>query len=144
MKPGAKVFWTVATAIGMTLGLAGTAPAQDQTAVQRYPVPKHGSLQLNVPKDWRVASQSMEDPAAAILRFRPASGEAFYVQVTTIWLDPQKSPKKTPEELKANVLSSAQKPLQQAVEKQARIDELQGAQVIGYHYSLTDRAPKAG
>ena len=137
-----KFLFFSAMAAGFVTCLIDTACAQSQP--QRYGVPGHGSLVLEVPKEWRVTSQPLNDPASVILRFRPASGEAFYVQVTTIWLDGAKLAKKTPEQLKADVRSSADNPLKQAVEKEVRIDELRGAQVLGYHYSLTDRAPKPG
>lgn len=120
------------------------APLGAQETRRTFPVPGHGALQLSVPKDWRVHSQTMKDPAALMLRFRPGTGEAFYVQVTALWLDAAKLAKKTPEQLRADVASSAKEPLRQAVEKEARIDELRGAKVLGYHYSLTDRAPKPG
>ena len=137
-----KFLFRSAVAAGLATCLMNTAIAQSQP--QRYAVPGHGSLALEVPKEWRVTSQPVNDPASVILRFRPASGEAFYVQVTTIWLEPSKAAKKTPEQLKEEVRRGTDKLLKQAVEKEARIDELRGAQVLGYHYSLTDRAPKQG
>src|SRR5919109_667921 len=128
----------------LSAGWTSSPGAQEAAGVQRYSVPGHGSLQLSVPREWRVASRSDADPASVALRIGPASGEAFHVQVTTIWLDPAKSRTKTPQDLRASVVNGAQKPLKQAVEKEARIEELKGAQMIGYHYSLTDRTPKPG
>lgn len=136
-----RFLFSSAVAAGLATCLMSTASAQAQP--QRYAVPGHGSLALEVPKEWRVTSQSASDPASVNVRIRPASGDAFYVQITTIWLDPAKG-RKTPEQLKAEVRNGTDKLLKQAVEKEARIDELRGAQVLGYHYSLTDRAPKPG
>jgi hypothetical protein len=126
------------------MGLLSAADAQDRSSLQRYSVPGHGSLQLEVPRDWRVASQSLKDPASVALHLRPASGDAFDVQVTTLWLDRAKSARKTPEQLKAEVQNGTAKLLKRAVEKEVRIEELRGAEVIGYYYSLTDRVPAPG
>ncbi len=125
-------------------GLFGPLRAQDQASTQRFPVPGRGSLQLNVPKEWRAISKSLDEPASVLLRIRPAAGEAFLVQVTAVWLEPAKLAGKTEEQLKADVRRGTEKLLTQAVEKEAVIEELRGAQALGYHYSLTDRAPGPG
>ena len=134
----------VALAVLALAGLPGLLAAQEQGGPQRFEVPGHGSLQLDVPKAWRALSKSMADPASVLLRIRPTEGEAFLVQVTAVWLDQEKLAKRTAESLKADVGRSAERLLKQAVEKEAVIEELRGAQTLGYHYSLTDRAPKPG
>src|SRR5262245_9833673 len=124
-------------------GLLGPLGAQEEVSL-RFTVPGRGALQLNVPREWRAISKPLDEPASVILRFRPATGEAFLVQVTAVWLDPPKLAKNTPEKLKADVRGTADRLLSQAVEKEPVIEELRGAQTLGYHYSLTDRAPKPG
>ena len=128
---------------GMALCLVAPAVAQD-SVLQRYSVPGHGGVQLEVPANWRVASKSLENPASVVLRVRPATDDSFDLQVTTVWRDPAKSPRKTPAQLKADVQRGTEKLLERAVEKEARIDELKGAKVFGYHYSLTDSVPAPG
>jgi hypothetical protein len=125
-------------------GLPGPLSAQEQPSAQRFSVPGRGALQLDVPRDWRAISKSLTEPASVLLRIRPAAGEAFLVQVTTVWLEPEKMASNTPEKLRADVRRIADKLLSQAVEKEAVIEELRGEQALGYHYSLTDRAPKPG
>jgi hypothetical protein len=125
-------------------GLLGPLRAQEQAPLQQFAVPGRGNLQLSVPKEWRAISKSLEEPTSVLLRIRPATGEAFLVQVTAVWLEPAKLAARTEEQLKADVRRSAEKLLTQAVEKEAVIVELRGAQTLGYHYSLTDRAPKPG
>ena len=75
--------------------------------MQRFSVPGHGSLLLNVPKEWRVAVHALQDPASAAVRFRPASGDAFSVQVTAVWIDPGRQAKVTPESIKETVRDGA-------------------------------------
>lgn len=118
--------------------------AHAQPAPQRFPVPGHGSLQFPIAQEWRAASKSLDQPVSVLLRVRPASGDAFLVQVTALWLDAEKLARKTPEQLKRDVAKSAEGPLQQAEEKDLRLEELRGAQAFGYYYSLTDRAPGPG
>lgn len=129
----AALLWTLAGQI-----------AQAQSTLQQFPVPGHGSLHLPVPQDWRAASKSLAQPASVLLRVRPAEGDAFLVQVTALWLDQEKLARKTPAQLKRDVEKSAAGPLQQSVEKDLRLEELRGAQALGYYYSLTDRAPGPG
>lgn len=129
--------WIAAALLGPVAGQLAHA----QPAPQRFPVPGHGSLQLQVPNDWRAASKSLDKPASVLLRIRPAAGDAFPVQVTALWLDPEKRARKTPEQLKQDVEKSAAGPLQRSVEKDLRLEALRGAQALGYYYSLTGREP---
>ncbi|MFI5173696.1 MAG: hypothetical protein ACHQKY_02485 [Terriglobia bacterium] len=132
--------------LALLAGLTGTAPvdAQAHRQVHEYLVPNHGKLSLSVPEGLRDFSQTLSEPASVLLRFRPQSGDAFYVQVTTVWFDSKKLAKATPEAIRANVASSAAEPLRHAVEKELLIKELRGAETRGYYYSLTDRAPGPG
>ena len=130
--------------VGLAICLPGPLAAQELSGVQRFIVPGQGSLELKIPKNWRVASEALKNPASVALHVRPGAGDAFDVQMTTVWLDPAKSPKKTPERLKADVQRGTEKLLERAVEREARIEELKGADVIGYHYSLTDSVPAPG
>jgi hypothetical protein len=132
--------------LALLAGLAGGAAtdAQAHGQVHEYPVPSHGKLSLSVPGDLRDFSQTLSDPASVLLRFRPRSGDAFYVQVTTLWLDSKKLANSTPESIRDVVKSSAAEPLRHAVEKELLIKDLRGAETRGYYYSLTDRAPGPG
>jgi hypothetical protein len=128
------------------IGICISAPlaAQEDATLRRFTVPGHGSLQLNVPKTWRIADKSLEDPASVTLRFLPGSGEAFHVQVTSLWLDAGKRAGKTPEQLRKDVQQAGEKSLGQALEKQLTLHPLRGAKAQGYYYTLTDRDPAPG
>lgn len=120
--------------------LVSTVSAQSgETA---FSIPGHGSLVLNVPKGWRTANRSLDNPPSAAIRIGPHSGDAFLLQLTSIWLDPAKLARLTPEELKARVQKSAEDMLPQAAEKQAALIELRGKDARGYHFALTDRTSK--
>jgi hypothetical protein len=128
----------------LVLGVSPDLRSQGVGQLHDYVVPGHGKLRLRVPDGWSDTSKALEQPASVLLRFRPVAGNAFYVQVTAVWLDPSKLAKMTPESLKASVGQSTAEPLRQAVEKAVTIQELRGKQTLGYYYSLTDRAPPPG
>ena len=128
--------------VGLAAGLSADPQAGSQ--VHEYVVPNHGKLSLAVAGELKDFSKPLSEPASVLLRFGPKSGDAFYVQVTSVWLDATKLGKTTPESLKASVASSAEEPLRQAVEKEAVLKELSGPETRGFYYSLTDRAPGPG
>jgi hypothetical protein len=116
---------------------ASAQPAQ----TRQFSIPGHGSLVFDVPEGWRVAERALEDPPSTAVRIGPRSGNAFLLQITSVWLEPGKAAAYTPQELQARVRKTAQEMLPQAVEKEATLVELRGNDTYGYHYSLTDRSP---
>ena len=109
-----------------------------------YPIPDHGSLHLTIPKAWRVSSQSTKQPPGVVLQVRPESGDAFNIQVTTVWLNEVALTRTTQESIRRQVDQNGRQLLPQAVEKSLSVQELRGAQALGYYYTLTDRAPAPG
>jgi hypothetical protein len=119
--------------------LAMSSAALAQPAAQRFPVPGHGALLINVPVAWRVASKSSTNPPAVAFNLLPASGDGYNLQMTAIWLEPAKRAEMTPEAIKDRVQSTSKELLKQAVEKDAPLTELHGKQARGYYFTLTDR-----
>jgi len=128
--------------IGLAVGRSAEAQAGGQ--IHEYVVPNHGKLSLAVAGELKDFSEPFSEPASVQLRFGPQSGDAFYVQVTSVWLDAPKLAKTTPESLKTTVATGAEEPLRHAVETEAVLKELRGAETRGFYYSLTDRAPGPG
>jgi len=126
------------------LGLLAGAGAQEATQAQRYVIPGHGSLLLNVPRAWLALNKPLEKPPSLALLFRPAQGAAFSVQLTSVWLAPDKLAGFTAESIKSKTQDSATQLLPEAEEKQVAIVELRGAESIGYYYSLTSRGAPSG
>jgi len=126
------------------LVLFSAADAQEATQAQRYVIPGHGSLSLNVPRAWMALSKPLEKPPSVVLLFRPASGGAFSVQLTSAWLAPDKLAGFTPESIRSKTQDSATKLLPEAEEKEAAMAELRGAESIGYYFSLTSRGAPSG
>ena len=117
--------------------LASTALAQP--APQRFAIPEHGAVLLDVPSAWRVADKASANPPAVSIRLQPPDGDSFDVQMTAVWLEPAKRAEMTPEVIKQRVQATSQELLPQSVEKEAPLAELRGKQALGYYFSLTDR-----
>ena len=126
------------------LVLFSAAGAQEATQAQRYIVPGHGSLLLNVPRAWMALGKPLENPPSVALRFSPAEGTGFSVQFTSVWLEPDKLAGFTPESIRSKTQDSAKELLPESEEKEAAAVELRGAQSIGYYYSLTSRGAPSG
>jgi hypothetical protein len=123
----------------------GSAPIDQNTvAGEGFPISGHGSLHLSVPDDWRTHTRELPEPPSITLHFVPASGDAFDVQVTAVWLDATKRIRETPDAMRADVQRSAEELLPHSVEKTATLHELHGRQSIGFYYALTDNNPGPG
>jgi hypothetical protein len=124
--------------------LAGAAAAQPARP-QRFDIPGRGNLLLAVPPGWHVIDQARVSPPTLILRMRPASGDAFYVQITSVLVPPDKLASLGDEGIKSRVQESAQRMLPRALETEATLTELRGKGTAGYYFALTDRAsPNSG
>ena len=123
--------------------LSGSIRAQEPAPAQQYPIPGHGRLVLSVPAGWRVLSESLDKPPAVFLHFRPGAGDAFDVQVTSVWVDAAKRASLAPDSVKAGVERTAAEALPKAMEKEAAIVELRGREAFGYYFSLTGQGSPA-
>ena len=126
-------------------GSSAPIPENARTnASPEFSIPQHGSLRLRVPDGWQSQSHSLADPPSVILHFSPANGDAFVVQVTAVWLEPDRRSRETPESLKATVQRAANALLPHSVEKTATIHDLRGPESAGFYYALTDNNPGPG
>src|SRR5260370_14107977 len=82
-------------AISPTAGQS-TAPGGD------FPIPGHATLRLRVPDGWEIQSKQIADPASVTLHVTPASGSAFEMYVTAVWLNSERLPNITSDWLKQN------------------------------------------
>ena len=117
--------------------------AQEPVQIQHYPIPGHGILQLNTPKEWKMLSKSLEAPPSAMLKSGTGAGAAFNVQITSVWLDSEKLYKFTNESIKSMVQRDAEKLLPSSIEKSVQLMELKGKESTGYYFSLTDQTPSS-
>jgi hypothetical protein len=71
---------------------------------------------------------------------RPITGNRFEILITPIWVAKKEGLKD--EAIKELVQKSAERVKPQAVEKTLRLVGLQGTSSKGYHFFVTDKAPK--
>ena len=131
--------WT-AIAFAFLAGLANPGAGVAQPAPRQFAVPGYGSLGLRVPADWRVAEQASGNRPSVDIVMRPAAGERFNLQITSIGVDPAKLGEMTQGVLRERVQGVAKKLLPQSVEGKADVVELRSKDTRGYYFSLTDRA----
>jgi hypothetical protein len=109
-----------------------------------FGIPGHGSLRLSVPDGWQSQVHTLSNPPSVTLHFVPATGDAFDVQVTAVWLDQDQRSKETTESLRATAQRTAAELLPHSIEKTATIHDLRGPQSVGFYYALTDNNPGPG
>jgi hypothetical protein len=106
---------------------------------QQFPIPGHGSLSVEVPAEWRVSSVPLAKPPSLTLSIHPATGDAFELKMTTVWMDPAARKKPTRDSMQEGVRGVAKDALAQAEEKDAPLVELKGKDTSGYYFSVTDK-----
>ena len=130
------------TALGLCFGQSGPVPAQSPASVRTYPLPGHGTLELEVARDWKddVAGPADLPPT---ITFSPATGSAFQLLVTPLWSETSEAGFNAPARVRSFVEQQGRGVLSHAVEKQLVVNSLAGPNP-GYFYSLTDRSPAPG
>ncbi len=130
---------------GSTSHAASSSPSENSSfSVPSFSIPNHGTLRLQMPESWRVETRPLANPPSIYVHFTPASGEAFDVQVTAVWLDADKRARQTADSLKATARRTADEMLPRSVEKTAPLHELRGPQSMGFYYAITDNNPGPG
>jgi hypothetical protein len=116
----------------------GSSPA----GAEEYSVPGLGAVILEAPKTWRV--QQKPGPTSLYLQFVPESGNLFNLQVTSTWLQQGSRAALTSASVKERVEGMTKGLLPNATEKEAQLIELNGKEVAGYYFTITDRNPSPG
>ena len=113
-------------------------------AVEKYPIPEHGTLELNVPTSWRGDIHKPQENLLPTIIFGPTKGNDFQVLITVLWDNVGKPDFNSPEKVRALVEIDAKKILPKAVETKIVLREIRGPNNTGYFFSLTDKAPNPG
>jgi hypothetical protein len=115
--------------------------------IQRtYNLPNKQSITFNVPSNWRDDIQSPSPNLPPTIHFTASSleGENFDILITVLW----KAPKANLDfatliETKAVVQQSLDHIASDVVEKNVQLKSI-GNPIMGYYFSVTDKAPKPG
>ncbi len=132
----AAVAWLAACA------LAGApAPAQPgATTMRSYAIPGFGTLELDVPTDWKDAVEAIQDGQIRTIDFTPSTGDAFAISLTAAGNFAGHRNFTSPARIRRIVEEQGRALLRSAVETSLTVKSLTGSGAQGFYYTLTDRA----
>jgi len=127
---------------GIALFAGGLALADD-TRLRRFELPNLDTLELALPPGWvEVVENAPSGEQPLTIEFAPIEGPAFRTSVTPQWSEPNELSIIDSDALRAEVQQAAERIKPQAVEETIEIRRLQGESGVGFHFSVTDRAPQ--
>lgn len=125
------------------LGISLVDAAGPKT-IRKYPIPEHGTLELNVPTSWEVEVHKPQENIPPTIIYKPALGDDFQVLVTVLWSKKGEQDFNSPTKIRAFVEQDGHKILSKAVETRLVVQQMRGVNNIGYFFSLTDKTPNQG
>lgn len=124
--------------------IANIVSAAGQKTIRKYPIPEHGTLELNVPTPWKGKVHKPQEKTPPTIIFNPAKGDDFQVVITVLWGKTREQDYNSQEKVRAFVEKDGQKLLPNAVEPKIVLQEMKGVTDVGYYFSITDKAPDPG
>jgi uncharacterized protein YneF (UPF0154 family) len=145
MKTGQRMIRliVVITLAGIFLG-TGIVSATEQKAIKKYPIPEHGTLELNVPTSWKGEVHKPQANMPPTIIFNPAKGNDFQVIITVLWSKTGEQDVNSRDKVRTLMQKDGQKLLPNAVETEILLQEIQRVDHTGYYFSVTDKAPNPG
>jgi hypothetical protein len=122
--------------------LIGGQALGDDSRLHRYELPNLDTLELKLPTGWVDSVDVPPGGGAMTILLAPAQGPPFEIHVTPQWSEPDDPVLMDAAQLHEAVRESAERSKPQAVEQDIEIRRLQGQSGIGFHFSVTDRAPQ--
>ena len=130
--------------LSITFLITSIALAGGLKAVKKYPIPEHGTLELNVPTSWKSEVHQPQENMPPTIIFKPASGDDFQVLVTALWSKKEEPDFNSQDKVRTLVEKDSQKLLPNTVEAKIVLQEIKGINSTGYYYSVTDKTPNPG
>jgi hypothetical protein len=131
--------------IGMVLSLtflvASIALAGGPKTIKKYPIPDHGTLELNVPASWKGEVHRPQGDMPPTILFKPATGDDFQVLVTVMWSKKGEPGFNSQEKVRALIEKDGQKLLLKTVETKIALQEIKGINHIVITFSSQIRLP---
>ena len=140
-KPATSVF---IMALLVTLLIASIGSAGGQKAIRKYPIPEHGTLELNVPAPWKGEIHKPRENMPPTIMFNPAQGNDFQVMIIVLWGKTGDQDFNNQEKVRTFVEKDGQKLLPNISETKIVLTEIKGVSYSGYYFSVTDKAPNPG
>ncbi|HUL31095.1 MAG TPA: hypothetical protein VLZ03_11640 [Thermodesulfobacteriota bacterium] len=130
------------TILGMLF--TGAASAAGPKAIKKYPIPEHGTLELNVPASWKAKMHHPQENMPPTIIFDPAKGNDFQVMIAVMLGKTGDKDFNSKEKVQTYVEKLGQELLPNAVETKVESHEIKGTTNVGYYFSVTDKAPNPG
>ena len=118
------------------------ANSSESIVMMSYWVPGHGTVDLAVPKSWRVVNTGGEDEPPLTLKFLLDQGSSSMFMLSLAPMNLAEFEGEDTVELRRRVLRGGEELLPESVENRVQVRILEGRDVVGYYFSLTDKAPK--
>lgn len=118
--------------------------AAGQKAIRKYPIPEHGTLELNVPTPWKAEVHKPQENMPPAIIFNPAKGNDFQVMINVLWGKTGEQDFNSQDKVRSFVEKDGQKLLPNIAETKIVLTEIKGVSNRGYYFSVTDKAPNPG
>ena len=128
----------------VTLLIASIVSAAGQKAIRKYPIPGHGTLELNVPAPWKGEVHKPRENMPPTIMFNPAKGNDFQVMITVLGGKTGEQDFNSQDKVRTFVEKDGQKLLANAAEGKIVLQQIKGVNNAGYYFSITDKAPNPG
>jgi hypothetical protein len=122
--------------------LLALGPIAALAAASRIALPSGDELWLAVPAAWNQKFEAPDNKTPPSVCLTQRQGATFKVFITPLSGSPMGSAMADPNKMRAIVTSVSRDALAQSVEMSIPVHELTGADVHGFYFSATDRAPK--
>ncbi|HVP80380.1 MAG TPA: hypothetical protein VMV04_21055 [Thermodesulfobacteriota bacterium] len=126
------------------LVIASALLAAEQRKIRKYPIPEHGTLELNVPTPWKETVHKPQENMPPTIIFDPAKGNDFQVMIAVTWGKTGDQDFNSKEKVRAYVENHGRQFLPNAAEGKIVLQEIKGGSNAGYYFSITDKAPNPG
>ena len=118
------------------LCLPGIAAAED-TSIRAIPLPDHRTLEITTPVSWHMDVQQQPDRPPTI-GFRSEGDAQYEIYIETRWLAVGTTTAIELASKKIRVQSAADYKAPRTIEKTVLVKPLEGDELRGYYYSMTD------
>jgi len=118
--------------------------AAEEKKIRKYPIPEHGTLELNVPNLWKGEVHKPQEKMVPTIIFNPAEGNEFEIMISVLWSKTGDQDFNSQGKVRTFVEKDGQKLLPNATETEIVLQEIKGVNNTGYYYSITDKAPNPG
>lgn len=129
--------------VAACLAAGGVCEIRAQSVTKFYPL-RQGQMKLQLPVDWAEETKSPKPGAPLTLAFRPLQGARFLIRIMVSWNENPGSSFNSDGRLQEIAMAAGNQFLPRSVERQLKLQEIQGESVRGYYFLLTDKAPRAG